>query len=55
VYDLLGRELATLINESLDAGSYTTTWDAQRFASGTYIYRLRAGEYEEARSLMLLR
>jgi hypothetical protein len=55
VYDLLGRELATLINESLDAGSHTTTWNAQRFASGTYIYRLRAGEYEEARSLMLLR
>jgi hypothetical protein len=55
IYDLLGREVATLVNETLDAGWYTTIWNANRVASGIYVYRLQAGEYQEGKKLVLLR
>jgi len=42
IYDLLGREVANLVNEQQDAGYYQKTFDAHRFASGMYIYRLLA-------------
>jgi hypothetical protein len=40
VYDVLGREVAVLVNEQLAAGSYTATFDASGLSSGTYLYRL---------------
>jgi len=62
VYDLLGREVATLVNEKLEPGSYTRQWDARlpggqasRFPSGVYFYRLKAGEYVATRKFVLLR
>jgi len=55
VYDLLGREVATLVNENLPPGSYEVTFDASGLASGVYFYRLRAGEFTETRRMMLLR
>jgi len=42
IYDVLGKEVANLVNEQQDAGYYHTTFDAHRFASGMYIYRLLA-------------
>ena len=42
IYDVLGREVANLVNEQQDAGYYHTNFDAHRFASGMYIYRLLA-------------
>ncbi|MCX6145592.1 MAG: T9SS type A sorting domain-containing protein, partial [Ignavibacteriales bacterium] len=44
VFDLLGRELATLVNEERQAGIYRVTWDASKLPSGVYFYRLRAGD-----------
>lgn len=55
VYDVLGREVATLVNENLQAGSYEVTLDAEGLASGTYFYRLQAGEFVQTRKLLLLR
>ncbi len=55
VYDLLGREVATLVNEKLGPGSYTRQWDPSGMASGVYYYRLRAGEYVQTKKLILLR
>jgi photosystem II stability/assembly factor-like uncharacterized protein len=55
VYDVLGREVATLVNEEMKPGSYETTWDASGFASGVYFYRLTAGNYVETKKLVLLR
>ena len=55
VYDVLGREVRTLVNENLQAGSYETTFDATGLASGVYLYRLRAGEFVQTRKLLLLR
>ncbi len=43
VYDMLGRQVTVLVDEARNPGSYQVTWDASRFASGVYLYRLEAG------------
>lgn len=55
VFDMLGREVATLVNETLNAGSYATTFDAAGLPSGVYFYQLRAGSYSETKKMMLLK
>ncbi len=55
VYDILGREMATLVHEVKRPGAYTVRWDATRFASGVYFYRLQAGSFIETKKLILLR
>ncbi|MBI5473801.1 MAG: hypothetical protein HY961_15800, partial [Ignavibacteriae bacterium] len=44
IYDLLGREVATLVNEVKQPGEYTVQWDAQGVSGGVYFYRLRSGD-----------
>jgi hypothetical protein len=53
VYDMLGREVAVLVNESRPAGASRVTFDAGRLASGTYVYRLTAGDRILARKMVL--
>ncbi len=53
IYDLLGREVATLVNEVKQPGTYTVRWDAHGLASGVYLYRFQAGSYMETRKLVL--
>ena len=55
VYNLLGQEVAALVNEVKEAGNYTVTFDATGLASGTYIYRLQAGSLVETKRLTLLK
>ncbi|MDH3252567.1 MAG: T9SS type A sorting domain-containing protein, partial [Ignavibacteria bacterium] len=55
VYDVLGREVATLVNEVKQPGTYTVQWDARGLASGVYIYRLTAGEYVQTRKALLMK
>ena len=55
VYDMLGREVALLLNEAKDPGAYTLTWDARGMASGMYVCRLVAGNRTLSRSMTLLR
>jgi hypothetical protein len=55
IFDLLGREVATLVNEERNAGSYSVTWNASSFASGVYFYRLQAGEFVQTTKLVLLK
>lgn len=55
VYDLLGREIATLVNETKAPGTYEITWDAEGVPSGVYFYQLRAGEFWETKKLVLLK
>ena len=55
VYDLIGREVATLVNEQKAPGSYEVKFDAAGLASGMYLYRLTAGRYVETRTMLLLR
>lgn len=44
VYDLLGREITTLVNEQMQPGSYSVDWDASNYPSGVYFYKLEAGD-----------
>jgi hypothetical protein len=55
VFDVLGREVRTLVSEELKVGSYETTFDASGLASGVYYYRLKAGEFVSTKKLLLLR
>lgn len=55
VFDLLGREVATVVDEELVAGIYVRNWDAGNLPSGVYYYRLTAGRYTETRKALLLR
>jgi len=55
VYDVLGREVATLVNEHKTPGRYEVEWNTEDAASGVYLYRLEAGNYFETRKMILLR
>ena len=55
VYNLLGQEVATLLNEEKTAGSYKVQFDASNLAGGIYLYRLQAGEFFATRKLTLLK
>jgi pectate lyase len=55
VYDLLGREVAVLVNGQKTAGPYQVTWDASAFPSGVYFYRLQAGDCVQSKKLILLK
>ena len=55
VFDLLGRRAATLVNESKRQGSYVTLFDGGRLSSGTYFYRLQAGNFTETKRMMLVK
>jgi hypothetical protein len=54
VYDLLGREVAVLVNEPKTPGRYEVKFDGTGLASGVYLYRLSAGIYAESRKLLLV-
>ncbi len=55
VFDILGREVATLANEEMLAGNHSFNWNAANLASGIYFYRLQAGSFTETKKLILLR
>ncbi|AXJ02123.1 Por secretion system C-terminal sorting domain-containing protein [Cyclonatronum proteinivorum] len=55
VYDILGRRVAMLVNEHQAAGQYIINFDASRLASGTYIYRIDAGNFVSTRKMMLVK
>ena len=55
VYDVTGREIATLVNGWINAGSYSVTFNAQGLASGVYFYRLNAGEFSSVKKMILMK
>jgi len=63
IYDVLGNEIAILVNEEKPAGSYEVEWDASRLPSGVYFYQLRVGNpttssgqsFVETKKMVLLR
>jgi hypothetical protein len=55
VYDMMGREVASLVDESKPAGSYTVQFDASRFASGVYCYRLTTSGQALTKLMMLIK
>ncbi len=55
VYDVLGREVATLVNKEQSAGNYEVQFNASSLTSGIYFYRLQSGGFVESRKMVLLR
>ncbi|HAB52286.1 MAG TPA: hypothetical protein DCE80_08975 [Ignavibacteriales bacterium] len=55
VYDVLGNEVATLVNEEKDIGIYEVEFNASHLSSGIYFYKLRAGSFVETKKMLLLR
>jgi len=55
IYDMLGREIETLVNEPLNAGRYEVVFDASKYTSGVYYYRLNAGEFVETKKMILVK
>ena len=55
IYDLLGREVATLVNEQLKPGSYEVQWNASNFPSGVYFYRLTTDKFIGTKKMILVK
>ena len=55
VYDMVGRQVATLVNESVQAGTHTVNFDASNLSSGIYLYRLQAGNTMLSRKLTVIK
>ena len=55
VYDILGREVAVLVNEKKDPGTHTVTWNAGGVASGVYFCRMTAGPFTQTRKMLVVR
>lgn len=55
VFDVLGREVATLVNEEKPAGRYSVRWDAANVGNGMYLCRLESGERHEIMKMLVAR
>ena len=55
VFNLLGREVAELVNEEKGAGSYQVSFNASSLSSGVYFYRIRAGDFVQTKKMILLK
>jgi streptogramin lyase len=55
VYNILGQEVATLVNEEMKPGTYEVNWNASSNSSGVYLYRLQTGESVETKQMILLK
>ncbi|MFH1195559.1 MAG: T9SS type A sorting domain-containing protein [bacterium] len=55
IYDILGREIATLVNEYKSLGTYEVEFDGTGLPSGIYFYQLRVGEFSEVRKMSLIK
>ncbi len=55
VFNMIGEVVATLVNEELNVGTYTTQWNASGVASGLYFYRMHAGDFIDTKKLLLLK
>ena len=55
VYDVLGREVETLVNEKLSPGTYSVEFDGTNYPSGVYFYKLSLGDFTETKKLILLK
>ncbi|MGD0337222.1 MAG: T9SS type A sorting domain-containing protein [Bacteroidota bacterium] len=55
IFDIMGRELYTIVSEELSAGNYSRQWNTATISSGIYFYRLQAGKFTETKKLILMR
>jgi hypothetical protein len=55
IYDILGKEVATLVNEHQRPGEYKVKWEASGMTSGVYLYQLKAGNFIQVKKLILMK
>jgi len=55
VYDILGNEVTTLVNEQKEPGYYEVEFNASNYASGVYIYRLQAGSFVSTKKMLMIK
>jgi hypothetical protein len=55
IYDILGREIQTLVNESLQPGSYEVTFDGSNLPSGIYFYRLETNNFVQTKKMLMIK
>jgi Secretion system C-terminal sorting domain len=55
IYDAIGREITTLVNEELKPGIYEVLWDASDYSSGMYFYKLHSGEFVGRKKMVLIK
>jgi hypothetical protein len=55
VYNLLGQEVATLVNKQQQAGNYEVKFDGSRLPTGVYVYRITAGDFAAQKKMLLLK
>lgn len=55
VFDIEGREVAKIVNTTLQAGNYTVEWKADKITSGIYYYRIKAGDFSQTKSMIVLK
>jgi hypothetical protein len=55
IYDIIGREIKTLVNEVKNPGSYIVTFNGSEFASGVYFYRIQSGDFVQVKKMLLIK
>ncbi|PIS27303.1 MAG: hypothetical protein COT43_11270, partial [Candidatus Marinimicrobia bacterium CG08_land_8_20_14_0_20_45_22] len=55
IYDLRGRLTETLVNQVKEPGNYQVAWDASKYPSGVYLYKIQAGTYTETKKCLLIK
>jgi hypothetical protein len=55
VFDITGREVATIVSEEMSSGTYSRLWNAANVSSGIYFYRIQTGSYTQTKKLVLLK
>jgi len=55
IYNLLGQKVTILLSEKQNAGYHQVVWDASRFSSGVYYYRIEAGEFQDVKKMVLIK
>ena len=55
IYDILGKEIETLVNEKLSPGTYEVNWNASQYPSGVYFYRLDANGFSDMKKMILMK
>ena len=55
IFDILGKEIVTLVSEKMNAGTYRYSWEAGSLPNGVYIYKIQTGDFQQSRTMILQR